>query len=66
MASKWVRQTIVGSAKALSVIDRILLIQRLEPEAKVHATVSRGVPGGTMKKDRSWLGETKLFESNCT
>lgn len=50
MASKWERQTIVGSAKALSVIDRIPLIERLEPETKVHATVSTGVPGGTVKR----------------
>lgn len=60
MVSKWETQTTVGSAKALSVRDRIPLIERLEPEVKVHATVSTGVPGGTMKRDRSWLGETEL------
>lgn len=48
------------------MIDRISRRERLEPEVKVHATVStarglasqgtEGVPGGTMKEDRSWLG----------
>lgn len=40
MASKEERQATVGSAKALRVIDRIPLRERLEPEVKVHATVS--------------------------